>query len=61
MWAGISSGPSLSCCERRIAVGRQIGGELFQVAADGWIGVLADDERRAGVMDEQVAEAAVDL
>ena len=43
--------------ERGIAVGRQFRGEVFQIAADGWIGVLADDQRCAGVMDEQMAEA----
>ena len=41
--------------ERRIAVGHQIGCELFQIVANGRIGVLADDQRRARVMDEQEA------
>ena len=47
--------------KRRIAVGRQIGGELFQIAANGRIGVLADDQRGARVVDEKVAKAADDL
>ena len=42
--------------KRRIAVGHQIGGELFQIVANGRIGVLADDQRCARVVDEQVAE-----
>ncbi len=61
MWAGMSSGPSPSCYVGWIAVGRQLGGELFQIAADGRIGVLADDERCARVVDEDVTEPLVDL
>ena len=38
-----------------IAVGHQFGGELFQIVTNGRIGVLADDERCAGVVNEDVS------
>ena len=43
-----------------IAVRRQPRRVTLQVAPDGRVGVLADDQRRARVMDEHVAEALVD-
>ena len=43
--------------ERWITVGHEGGGELFEVVADGWIGVLANDQGGARVVDEHVAQA----
>ena len=43
-----------------IAVRRQPGRVALQVAPHGRVGVLADDQRGAGVMDEDVAEALGD-
>ncbi len=41
--------------ERGIAIGNESGGEVLEIATDGRIGVLADDERSARVFQEDVA------
>ena len=46
--------------ELRISVGDQSRGEDFEVAADGRIGILADDQRRARVLQEDVAQTSFD-
>ena len=43
-----------------IAVSDQSRGEDLEVAADGRIGILADDQRRARVLQEDVAQASFD-
>ncbi len=43
-----------------IAVSDQSRGEDLEVAADGRIGILADNQRRTRVLQEDVAQAAVD-
>ncbi len=47
--------------EGGIAVGDESRGERFEVAADGRVGVLTDDQRRAGVLHEDVAQASYDF
>ena len=61
MCAGISSGPSLSCSNDGSPSGARFGGEVFQIVANGRIGVLADDQRGARVVNENVAETLDDL
>ena len=46
--------------ENRVAVGDESREESFEVAADFGRGVFAEDQRGAGVMDENVAQAARD-
>ena len=46
--------------ERRIAVGDQSCGKQLQIAPNGRIGVLADNQRRTRVQQEDVAEPAAD-
>ena len=44
--------------ELRIAVRHQPRGEVFEIPPYGRVGVLADDQRRTGVLDEDVAQSA---
>ena len=43
-----------------IAIGDQSGGENLKIAADRRIGVLADNQRRTRVLQEDVTQATVD-
>ena len=42
--------------ERGIAIGHQAAREMLEIAAHGRVGVFADDQRCARVMDEQMTE-----
>ena len=46
--------------ELRIAVRHEPFGEVFEIPPYGRVGVLADDQRRAGVLDEEIAQSTVD-
>ena len=52
--------PFLGMVIDRVTVGDQACHELFQVAAYTGVGILADDQRGAGVLQEQVAQPGLD-
>ncbi len=47
--------------EQRRSVGHQVDHEAFQVTAHSGVGVLAKDERGAGMFDENMAQAGDDV